>query len=120
MNKAAAKYFSVCFIIMSLGFRLFFIYYSSVLNGEAGNPSLLHRLGNGGLSAHAYRTYMGLATSSLHTTTLCPSIFALAQTNFLSGPAIANSFNSSPLLVINPLPVLVNEMTILFPSTVAA
>ena len=34
-------------------------YSRSMRKGEAGNPSLLYRLANLGLSAHPYRTYFG-------------------------------------------------------------
>src|SRR3989337_1622123 len=79
--------------------------YLSVLNGDAGSPSLLYKFGLTGLSAQAYRTCNGFCTSSFQTIILSPSIFALAQTNFLSAPAITNSPGSSPSFVISPRPV---------------
>src|SRR5450759_2063612 len=101
---------------MKYEIRIFFIefFYLSVLNGDAGKPSLLYKLAPSGLSAHAYLTYMGLAILSLHTITLSLSIFAFAQTNFLSAPAIANSPGSSPSFVVSPLPILLNVRMILF------
>src|SRR6185312_9710880 len=88
----------------------------SVPKGDAGSPSLLNRFGSTGLSAQAYRTYFGSLTVSFQTMTLSPSIFALAQTNFLSDPAMANSCGSSPSLVIKPPPVWENEIVILSPE----
>src|SRR5687768_2882816 len=89
------------------------ISYLSVLKGDAGKPSLLYRFGFTGLSAQAYLTYIGSVTSSFHTITLSPSIFALAQTNFLSAPAMANSLSSSPSFVIKPPPVWLKVTVIL-------
>src|SRR5438094_886793 len=83
-----------------------FTVYLSVLNGDAGKPSLLYKFGLTGLSAHAYLTQIGLATSSFQTIILLPSNFAFAQTNFLSAPATANSLSSSPSFVIKPAPTL--------------
>ena len=74
---------------------------SSVRNGEAGRPSLFHRLSTGEL-AQPKRTATGFSTWSLLTTTLSPLISALASWNFLSSPATvkpvsAPSFASRPL-----------------------
>src|SRR6185312_14282962 len=80
--------------------------YSSVRNGDAGNPSLLNKLAPCGLSAHAYRTNFGSVILSLHTTTVFPSMVALAHTNFLSAPAMANWLRGSPSFVTNPDPML--------------
>src|SRR5688500_17158534 len=81
----------------------------SGLNGEAGKPSLLYKFAFDGLSAQAYRTYMGSAIESFHRITLLESILAKAQTNFLSAPAIAKCPGASPSLVINPPLALSNE-----------
>src|SRR5690606_39986408 len=77
----------------------------SVLKGDAGSPSLLYKLAPSGLSAHAYLTATGLSTSSLHTTTVLPSIFASAHTNCLSLLAIANCLCGSPPLAPQHLPI---------------
>ena len=60
---------------------------SSVLNGEAGRPSLFARLGSAS-SCQANRTATGFLTASACTTTESPTISAFASTNFLSSPAI--------------------------------
>jgi hypothetical protein len=44
----------------------------------------LYKFAPSGLSAQAYRTATGFASWSFQTTTLLYSIFAFAQTNFLS------------------------------------
>src|SRR5436190_9910214 len=86
----------------------------SVLKGEAGNSSLLYNVACG-LLPQAYRTTAGLLIPAAETTIEFPSIFALAQTNFLSAAAIAKPFNSPPF-AIKPPPVFLKYTRILLPS----
>src|SRR5690606_7432307 len=83
--------------------------------GAAGRPALLYRF-VGGLWAQAYRTATGLATLSLRTTTVSPSIDASAQCHFRSSPAIAKPFGAAASFVISPA-ALVNLIRALSPST---
>src|SRR5579871_5387846 len=61
----------------------------SVRNGPAGSPSLFDRFGSA-IWLQPKRTATGFVTASADTTTVLPSISALASTNFLSSPAIVN------------------------------
>ena len=59
------------------------------VNVDAGSFSLLKRFASDQL-AHPYRTNLGWLTPEASTTTVEPSIFAVAGTNFPSSPAISN------------------------------
>ncbi len=72
--------------------------YFSEENGEAGSPSPLNKLQTG-LLAHPYRTATGSATDGLLTTTVEPSIIAVAGANCPSLPATSNPVNSPPLAI---------------------
>ena len=76
------------------GMSVYTVYQLSVLKGDAGNPSALYKLASSGLSAHAYRTATGFFTAfaCIQPPYYPVSDYALAQTNFLSAPAIANDF----------------------------
>ena len=67
------------------------------------------------------RTHMlvclGAATFSLNTTTLSPSIFASAQTAFLSSPASANPFTGPLSFVTSPPPTCLKRIRTFDPST---
>src|SRR4051812_7294860 len=91
----------------------------SVRKGEAGKPSLLYRLAPSGLSAQEYLTYNGAGTPSFQNSTLSALITALAQTNFLSAPAMANCESSPPSLTTSPAPKFLKEISILFSSIFA-
>src|ERR1700722_2451749 len=77
---------------------------TSVLKGGAGNPALLKRFALAGLFSHAYRTAIGCGTIGDETTTVSPSIFASAQTNFLSSPATAKPFSGPSPFTSSPPP----------------
>lgn len=62
-----------------LHYRPFVTYIYLVVKGDAGKPSLLYKFAPEGLSAQAYRTFIGLETCLFHTITVFPLIIALAQ-----------------------------------------
>src|ERR1035441_141818 len=76
---------------------------SSVVNGDAGNPSELNRLTTGAF-AHPYRTYFGSVTPALPATTVLPSMRATALAGRPSSPAISSPW-SAPPLATSPLAV---------------
>ena len=89
-----------------------FIY--SVVNEDAGRPSMLNKLALL-VSLQAYLENFGLGTEAENTSTVFPIIFATAGTYILSAPAISNSFNA-PVELIRPLPIKSNSKINLCPS----
>src|SRR4051812_678416 len=73
----------------------------SVRNGDAGRPAPLNSVAFG-LACQAYRTSFGLGTELADTTTLSPSMRALAQHHLRSSPATANSPGSPPFATSPP------------------
>src|SRR5262249_287930 len=61
----------------------------SLRKGTAGSPAAFTRL-HPGSSAQPYRTLTGVLTDGLETSSVAPSTFASAGTNFPSAPAISN------------------------------
>ena len=71
---------------------------SSVRNGQAGRSAALYRLQPAGLLAQAYRTATGFSTSSLHTTTVSPSMLAPGRPDRPRGPSarLCKPFQGAP------------------------
>ena len=75
----------------------------SVLNGEAGRPSLLKRFG-WAVFDQANLTATGFLIFGLEATIVFPSIWASAGTNLPFRPAMVKSV-SGPFFAISPEPV---------------